>query len=101
VNPPTAEEWEAAIGNRAVEAYRQGNTLLAVAPDLKADKAASMMKKVYDLTERRKASPKQKARWQDWLPLISQFEESVTKRQKDTSQVFIRYRRAVDGICFT
>jgi len=42
-----------------------------------------------------------KARYKDWLPLISSFENAERGRQKDTSQVFIRYRRAVDGIRFT
>ena len=103
VNPPTAEEWEVAIGNRAVEAYRRGYALLAVAPDLKADKAASVMAKIYrdHLRLYRPSRHKQRARWKDWLSIISEFENDETNsKKKAKSQVFVRYRRALDGIRF-
>jgi hypothetical protein len=101
-NPPTAEEWEAAIAYRAVEAHRQGYLLLAVAPDLQSDYAASLMQKVYGSAKRKFASPKQRARWKDWLPLIAKFENEELLRDKKIkkSQAFIRYRRALDGIHF-
>lgn len=102
VNPPTAEEWEAAIAYRAVEAYRQGYLLLAVVPDLQSDKAASLMQKVYGSTKRRFASPKQRARWNNWQPLIAEFENEELQRggKLKKSQAFIQYRRALDGIIF-
>ena len=103
VNPPTAEEWEAAIGNRAVEAYRQGYTLLAVAPDLKADRAASVMAKTYHdcLRFYRPSQHKKRARFEGWLFIISEFEnDEANLKKKAKSQVFVRYRRALDGIQF-
>ena len=102
VNPPTAEEWEAAIAYRAVEAYRQGYLLLAVVPDLESDKAASLMQKVLGATKRRFASPKQRARWDNWLPLIAKFENEELQRGEKfkKSQAFIQYRRVLDGILF-
>lgn len=101
-NPPPPEVWEAAIAFRAVEAYRQGYLILAVAPDLPSDKAASLMQKVYGSTKRRFASPKQRARWNDWLPLIAKFENEELQRggKIKKSQAFIQYRRALDGIRF-
>jgi len=99
VNPPTAKEWEAAIGYRAVEAYRQGYLLLAVAPDLQGDKAALLMEKVYRSTRRMYPSPKQRARWQNWLPLITSFEDAEMSH-KAYAQQFARYRRALDSLLF-
>lgn len=97
VNPPNADEWQAAIAYRAVEAYRQGYLLLAVAPGLQSDKGALLMQKVYGSAQRKYGRPKQRARWQDWLPLISAFEDVPTSPK---SPVFVRYRRALDGIHF-
>lgn len=99
-NPPTVEEWEAAIAYRAVEAYRKGYLLLAVAGDLHAEKAASLMEKVYGFARRSYANTKQRARWEDWLPIITLFEDAEASRDKAKNQVFARYRRALDGIHF-
>ncbi len=100
-NPPTAEEWESAIAYRAVEAYRQGSLLLAVAPDLKAKTAAEVMGKVYGSTRRSYARPKQRARWQNWLPLIAAFENAEKSPQGAYAQDFVHYRRVLDAIRFT
>lgn len=100
VNPLTAEEWEAAIGYRAVEAYRQGYLLLAVSPDLHADKAASLMEKVYGSGRRRYAKPNQRARCENWLPIIAEFEDDEASGAKAKSQVFARYRRVLDAVRF-
>ena len=100
VNPVTPEEWEAAIAHRAIEAYRQGYLLLAVVPDLHSDKAASLMARLYGLAQRKYAGPKQRARWEGWLPLVAAFEEAEITRSKQNSQEFVHYRRAIDGIRF-
>ncbi len=102
VNPLTAEEWEVAIANRAVEAYRQGYIILAVAPDLKTDKAASVMAKTYrdDLRFYHPFRNKQRAKCENWLPIISEFENDEANSKKSKSQVFVRYHRALDGIHF-
>ncbi len=101
-NPPTAKEWEAAIAYRAIEAYRDGYVLLAVAPDLAEDKLRSLVSQSYkqDLRRYHRNKAKSRARWEDWLPLISEFESAETGTEKAKSQLFARYRRAVDGIQF-
>ncbi len=102
VNPPTAKEWEAAIANRAVDASRRGYTLLAIAPDLKADKASSVMAKTYcdHLRFYHPSRNKQRARCENWLPIILEFENDEANSKKSKSQVFARYRRALDAIQF-
>jgi hypothetical protein len=103
-NPPTAAEWEAAIAQRAVEAHRKGFVLLAVAPDIAKDKVGSVLAKKYGehLILYPPLRPNQRPRWENWLPLISAFENVVVGRQKQTGkQEFVRYRRVLDGIHFT
>jgi len=102
-NPLTADEWEAAIAQCAVAAHRKGYLLLAVAPDLKAEEAESVMAAKYKehSEQRLPGKPKQRPRREDWLPLISEFEDAETSPHKAKSQVFARYRRALDGIRFT
>lgn len=101
VNPPTAKEWEAAIGYRAAEAYRQGYVLLAVAPGLTGEKLKSVVSKNYhqDLRRYVRTKPKSRSRWEDWLPLIGSFEDAETSQQA-FAQEFARYRRVLDGIQF-
>lgn len=95
-NPPTAKEWEAAIAESAVEAYRRGDLLFALAPDLTAKQCGSYIESLYSSTRKRFGKPKQRSRWQDWLPLIEAFEDGDTAY----SQTFARYRRAVDSVRF-
>ena len=97
--PPTAQEREDAVARGAAVAYGQGYLLLAVAPDLEADTAAELLAKVYAATRRRHAKPKQRARWEDWLPLISSFEDAVATGTAYAQQ-FARYRRVLDSIRF-
>jgi hypothetical protein len=103
VNPPTASEWESAIAQCAVEAYRKGCVLLAVAPDLAPDKAASVMMKAYreHLRLYPPAKPAQRAYPKKWLRLIAEFEDDETSLNKAKSPVFNRYRRVLDGLSFT
>jgi hypothetical protein len=99
---PTDREWEAAIAQCAIEAYRQGYVLLAVAPDMAAHKAHIVLLKEFQ--EHLKLYPAAKAfqrsRSQDWLPLISKFEDAEARRDKQREQLFVRYRRVVDAIQF-
>jgi hypothetical protein len=99
---PTDEEREAAIAKAALEAYRQGYLLLAVAPGLATEKLQSVVSKNYREHFRSDSPPKrsQRARWQDWLSLISEFEDDELKRGGAKNQVFARYRRTVDQIRF-
>jgi hypothetical protein len=98
-NPPPVEEREAAIASSAVDAYRRGALLFALAPDLTAKTAGSAIAKAYHWARRRHGRPQQRARWQDWLPLIAAFEDAETS-QGAYSQTFARYRRALDSIDF-
>jgi hypothetical protein len=101
--PPTADEWESAIAQCAIEAHRQGYVLLAVAPDLAVDDAESVMAKKYreHLDLYPPLHPHQRARWVDWLPLISAFEDAELQQGgAKSSQIFARYRRALDGVHF-
>jgi hypothetical protein len=101
-HPRTAEEWQAAISETAVELQRQGYLLLAFAPDLTVDKTTSLAAKAYREDRRmysKKAQPR--ARVENWLPLISAFEDAESRTGGAKSQVFTRYRRAVDGLRFT
>jgi hypothetical protein len=98
VNPnPTDREMEAAVAQQAIEAYHRGYLLLAVAPDLSSDKATVLMQKIYGDTKRKYANPKQRARSENWLPLISEFEDVPDSPKSDA---FNRYRRVLDGIHF-
>ncbi len=101
-NPPTDKEWEQAISQRAIEAHREGYILLAVVPDLSEKIAAKILVKKYE--EHRSfylvSEPKQRARWEEWLPLISEFENAATSKSGVKSQLFARYRRMADSIRF-
>ena len=103
-HPPRAQKIEAAIARCAVEAHRRGYVLLAVAPDLAAGKAKSVILEEYHehLKLYHPAETACRVRWQDWLPLISAFEDAELQQGGvKASQVFARYRRVVDGIRFT
>jgi hypothetical protein len=98
---PTDREWEAAISQCAVEAHRQGYVLIAVMPNLATGKAGTAIVKQYREHHRLYPHPQpaQRARWQDWLTIISVFEKMISG--KWDSQIFARYRRVLDDIRFT
>jgi hypothetical protein len=99
--PLSEKEIEAAIARLAVEAYRRGDNLLAVAPDLSPDKAAGLLAEAYRDSSMVKLRPTPRARCEDWLPLIATFEDDeTTDKDCAKSQVFARYRRVVDGLRF-
>ncbi len=100
---PTDQEWETAIAQQAIAAHRQGHVLLSVVPDLAANKVASLTAKIYHDHQQNSSPTKQKhrARSQDWLDIISRFEDAENSKHKAKSQLFARYRRIVDAISFT
>jgi hypothetical protein len=102
-NPITADEWETAIAEQAIQAHRQGRVLLSVAPDLDAALIqAAMGKKLAEhLSLYGNKKPRQRARWEDWLPIIAEFENAEDSPHKAKAQIFARYRRIIDGIQFT
>jgi hypothetical protein len=99
---PTDGEYEVAVAKQAVEAFRKGYMILGVAPDLRQNKAESVLMEIYRKHSLSNPSCKrsQRARWQDWLPCILRFENAETSRDKAKSQEFAHYRRLVDGIQF-
>jgi hypothetical protein len=102
-NPPTVEEWEEAIAEKAIQEHRDGFVLLAVAPDLAADKLQSAIAEAYHehLIAFPRAVGQQRARYKDWLSIISAFENDEASVHKAKSQIFVRFRRAIDGIDFS
>lgn len=100
-NPIPSAEMEAAITRHAVAEHRKGHLLFSVAPDLTLDEAKKLFEREYGL--HLKLTPpkvKQRARWENWLPLIEAFENEEAQLGGKKSQVFIRYRRAMEGIRF-
>lgn len=98
-NPPTVEEIETEVMHAALMAHRQGQHLIAVAQDLTDDDARTLLSKTY--RKHRVLGPKfkQRSRPENWLPLISNFESAFLLGRKQ-SQVFARYRRALNRIQF-
>ena len=99
-NPITPAEMEAAIAQEAVAAHREGHLLISVAPDLTLDEAKTLLALEYRKHLKSIPAGKQRARWQDWLPLIAAFENEEARPGGKKSQAFVKYRRAVDGIRF-
>jgi hypothetical protein len=99
---PTDREWKKAIAHCAVEACRGGYILFALAPDLAAAEAGALMVAAYRdyLKLYPPANRRQRARPQDWLALISAFEDDVARGPKTNPQIFAQYRRVLDGIRF-
>jgi len=99
-NPITPAEMEAAIARRAVVAHHEGHLLISVAPDLTLDEAKTLLEREYRNHLKLRPEVKQRARWQDWLPLIAAFENEEARPGGKKSQAFVKYRRALDGIHF-
>ena len=102
-NRPTSEEMESAIARNAVAAHRNGHILIAASPDLNAAEADLLLPKAWraSLQMISKQEFKQRARTDDWLPLIAAFEKEKTGDNRTISRAFIPYRRALDGIRFS
>jgi hypothetical protein len=99
---PRDNEYELAVAEQAIEAYRNGFVILVVAPGLKPKKAKEAVAKLYG--EHLKLNPSgsrgHRARYSQWLPLISEFEDAETSAHKAKSQLFAHYRRLIEGIQF-
>jgi len=94
------DKFEAAFSNYAISALRNDYILIAIARDLKTEVAASLLEQRYRQHQAMHQVPKQRARFENWLPLISEFEDDQIGHRKAKSQVFVRYRRALDSIHF-
>ena len=100
-NPISKEEIEGAIAVQAIEAYRAGDWLFTVVPDLTSVEASELLAKTYAEEQKLSRLPKQRARWSDWLPLIAAFENDELMGEKVKSTVFTKYRRIMESITFT
>jgi len=100
-HPISSAEMEAAIAREAVAAHRGGQLLISIAPDLTLDEAKQLLERQYRSSVSRVPGAKQRARWGNWLPLIDAFETDEALHGGTKSQVFNRYRRALDRIHFT
>jgi hypothetical protein len=102
-NPPAAQELETALIQEVLAAHRQGHLLIAIAPNLPRKEAELLLAKSYHEQWVFKPPQQRKRCWKKWLPLISEFENeflSRPKNQKINPQVFVHYRRTLDGIDF-
>jgi hypothetical protein len=98
---------EQAVARAAVNAYRKGYALFAVAPDLvRAEGEVLLMRKYAErLAFNRKLNGKGKSRasnYLEWLDLIEEFEEYATnpKAPKHDPSLFDRYKKVIDSIEF-
>lgn len=101
---PAAADLEASIAQRAIEAYRQGHVLLAIAPGLAQDEAEALLANKYGehrlFDKAVHGVGKQRVRPNDWLRLIAQFDDAASSSGGVNSRGFHPYRKAIDGLCF-
>lgn len=97
---PGNDEIEAAIKEYSLHALRNDFLLIAIAPDLTIEDAAALLEKQYREYRKLWRVPNQRARDENWLPIISEFENDEINHQKVKSQVFARYRRTMDLVSF-
>ena len=95
----SSREMEATIARFAVADYQNGQLLISVAPDLTLDHAKILFEREYRKHQKLTIAPRQRARSENWLPLISAFENEEADGGKK-SQAFIKYSRAMNGIRF-
>ena len=98
-SPPLRKEIEAEIKREALFAYRQGDLLIAVAPDLASSDAERLMLKIWNQQRTEHGIHKQRARWQEWLSLITRFENEVTSSSAYPPSITL-YRRIFVGLPF-
>lgn len=103
INPIPELAIENAVAEKAIEAYRAGQWLFAIVPDLTHDDARNLLSAGYSEELKHTQQQKQRSRWNDWLPLISEFEDDELSSSAVTlpsNTVFTKYRRVLDGISF-
>ena len=100
-NPISKKEIESGIAKRAIDAHREGKFLFAIVPDLTYAESSDLLSKRYAEEQKIHRHQKQRARWNDWLPLIKAFENEELSTRRMKSSVFTKYRRILDSISFT
>jgi hypothetical protein len=92
---------ESFVAQEAIRAYRSGHILIAASPDLGYDGAERLLVRTYRNSHRllRGSTGKQRARHQEWLKLIRNFEQ-LHPLFKKLPNAFNHYRRAIDTVRF-
>lgn len=97
----TTDELEKEIVINALRMHRQGHLVFSFAPDLKTDTAVEMFKYQYVILKKFLTKKGlQRERHENWLPIISEFEENTDNSIRVKKHQFTKYKRAVDGIRF-
>lgn len=100
-NRPKAQELENLVAGKARSAFRSGEFIFAVAPDMAHERAVEAFAAAYRREQKQAGLEPQRARWSDWLPAVAQFERDERRRGGSKATAFTRYRRILDGIDFT
>jgi hypothetical protein len=99
-NPITNDELEKEIVHQAIDEYRAGHYLLSIAPDLSHDEARNLLSKQYAQEQKQRQQSKERARWNDWLPIIKVFEKDEEFPGRAKAPVFTAYRRLFENLQF-
>ena len=97
----TADEKENAVISEALQQHRKGHFLFSFAPDLKNDTAGKMLE--YEYAVLKKALNRvglQRAVHENWLPIISGFEETIASSEVIKRHQFTKYKRVMDSVQF-
>lgn len=98
--PFKRKQMEKIISQRAVIAYREGDFIFSIAPDLTRERATELLADAYRKQQCADFGKAPRARWTDWLPAISDFEKGELLHGGAKSGAFTRYRRILDGLEF-
>lgn len=101
-SPATEKEWDDAIASESIKVFKSGYQIFAVSSDLNPSEAASSMKEAYEFQYWQFQEPmmEKRARAEDWLKVIAEFEVAENTKSKAKSQLFKRYRQIFDGFQF-
>lgn len=97
---PRAKELETLVAQSAANAFRSGDFIFSVSPDLSHERAVAVFAEAYRREQDQLGSEPQRARWFDWLPALAQFERDERRPARSKAAAFTRYRRIIDGIDF-
>ena len=100
-NPFNLKEIENEIASLAVIAHREGNHLLWAAPGMTSDQARDLLAKKYSQAEKAANKPKQRAKWNQWLPAIEDLEDDMNEYGGVKSPILTRYKRIMEDVQFS
>jgi hypothetical protein len=92
---------EFTVAQYAVNAFRQGLMLIAVAPDLPKEKARDLLVKTFANEQKNLGKTPGRGTFSaEWLDLIAEFEKDETESNGAKSPIFDRYKTVMDSINF-